>query len=100
MLGIKQIQNLPSSKTTREVIMFRCPVKSGMTNFKLPLQNLVKVVSLWVRDAESLYSFVVSLCYVVSDVLVVVLCSTAVDVNYAWWDLTSVRVLEVCEVEW
>ena len=41
--------------------------------FNLPLQNLVEVVSLRVLDAESLDSLVVSLCYVVSERLVVVL---------------------------
>ena len=67
---------------------------------KLPLQNLIEVVSLRVLDAESLYCLVVSLSHVVSDVLVVVLSCTCVDVDYAWWDLASVRVLEVCEVKW
>ena len=59
----------------------------------LPLQNLIEVVSLWVLDAESLYSLVVSLSYVVSDVLVVVLCGTAVDVNYAWWNHAGCRIM-------
>ena len=49
---------------------------------------------------ESLYSVVVSLSHIVSDVLVVVLSCTSVDVNYAWWDLTCVRVLKVSKVEW
>ena len=48
----------------------------------LPLQNLIEVVSLRVLDAESLYSLVVSLSHVVSDVLVVVLSCTCVDVDY------------------
>ena len=59
----------------------------------LPLQNLLEVVGLWVGDAESADSLVVSLSYVVSDVVVVVLGCTSVDVNYAWRNLTGCRVL-------
>ena len=67
---------------------------------RLPVENLIEVVSLRVLDAESADCFVVSLSHVVSDVLVVVLCCTGVDVYYAWRDLASCRVLEVCEIEW
>ena len=67
---------------------------------RLPVENLIEVVSLRVLDAESLNCLVVSLSYVVSNVLVVVLCCTGVDVYYAWRDLASCRVLKVCEVEW
>ena len=69
-----------------------------LTQTMLPLQNLVEVVSLRVLDAESANCFVVSLSHVVSDVLVVILCCTAVDVNYAWRNLAGSRILEICEV--
>ena len=67
---------------------------------ELPLQNLLEVVGLWVGDAEGAYCFVVFWGYVVSDVLVVVLSCTSVDVNYAWRNLASCWVLEVSKVEW
>ena len=53
-----------------------CQFATISVKYELPLQNLVEVVSLRVLDAESLNSLVVSLSYVVSDVLVVVLSCT------------------------
>ena len=67
---------------------------------KLPVENLPEVVCLRVLDAESTYCFVVLWGYVMSDVVVVVLGCTGVDVNYAWRNLASCRVLKVCKVEW
>ena len=55
----------------------------------LPLQNLLEVISLRILDAESLNCLVILRSYVVSDIVVIVLCSTCVDVNYAWWNLTG-----------
>ena len=67
--------------------------------FNLPLQNLLEVVCLRVLDAESADCLVVVLSYVVSDVLVLVLSCTRVDVNDSWRNLACYRVLEVSEVE-
>ena len=63
---------------------------------ELPVENLIEVVSLRVLDAESADCFVVSLSHVVSDVLVVVLCCTGVDVYYAWHRKESARPSSAC----
>ena len=67
--------------------------------FNLPLQNLLEVVCFRVCDTHCLYCLVVILSHVVSDVLVVVLSCTRVDVNDSWRNLAGYRILEVCKVE-
>ena len=77
-------------------------IPSQPTNWlyvRLPLQNLLEVVSLRVLDAESANCLVVVLSYVVSDVLVVVLRCTRVDVNDSWRNLACCRLLEVSKLK-
>ncbi len=47
-----------------------------LSDIRLPVENLLEVVSLRVCDTHCFYSLVVFLSHVVSDVLVVVLSST------------------------
>ena len=61
----------------------------------LPLKDLLEVICLRVLDSESLYCLVVLRSYVMSDVLVVILGGSAVDVNYARRNLSGLRILEV-----
>lgn len=69
------------------------------THSRLPLEDLLKVILLRIWEI-CLSCLVVGRGDVVHEVVDNLVDLIGVDVNQAWWNLASLRILQVLEVEW